>query len=114
MNTADEILRRNRFLRAAVTATVNPLYTEDPERMRYYAYALRVWADKAEKAGPTGPAFAAGLRERSYTLRRVAGVAETVASGLWFTVGATGRGSTGRDPRRGIAFTDERGGAHMP
>jgi hypothetical protein len=58
------------FLVTAVVAKMNPVLTDRPEYLHHYAYALRVWAFKAEQAGHPGLAVSQG--ERAYYLRTLA------------------------------------------
>lgn len=58
------------FVKDAVLAGLNPVVVSDRDTLARYAYALSVWAGKADRAG--NPAHANRMRRRAYYLRTLA------------------------------------------
>jgi hypothetical protein len=58
------------MLSTAAVAVMNPVLTDRAEYLHHYAYALNLWAHKAEGVGKT--VYAQRLRRRAYYLRTLA------------------------------------------
>lgn len=58
------------MLSTAAVAQMSPVLTSDRDYLSHYAYALSIWAGKADATGH--PAMAVRLRTRAYYLRTLA------------------------------------------